>query len=89
MMMKELINADEYEFVIKVMPHKMAHGLFLCREGYPEHILAENWFASELKDFIFSRFIGEKGTHFNITIEEGTVKKDENGLLYLQPKGGN
>lgn len=84
--MKQVINANEYKFKIKVMPHGKAHGLYLIRENYPEHLLAQSWTIQECKDWIFNHFIGEKGTKFNIEIEEGFVAKDENSFLYLQKR---
>ena len=82
--MKEVINADECKFEIKVMPHGQAYGLFLIREKYPDHLLTQAWTISECKNWIFSHFIGEKGTKFNITINKGQIVKDENGLLHLE-----
>ena len=82
--MKQVINADEYKFVIKVMPHGQTHGLYLIRENYPEHLLTQAWTVSECRNWIFSHFIGEKGTKFNIEIHQGTIVQDENGLLHLE-----
>ena len=84
--MKEVINANDVKFLIKVMPHGRAYGLYLIRENRPEHLLVEAWTVSECRNWIFSHFIGEKGTKFNIEIHEGTIVEDDNGVLYL--KGG-
>ena len=68
--MKDVINADEYEFEIR--KHKL-HGYALyCR--HPsfscERMLMTAWTVSECRNWIFSNFIGEKGTKFNIKVEE-------------------
>lgn len=83
-MRKEIINADEYKFLIKVMPHKMGHGLYLIHEDKENHLLKQAWSVNDCRDFIFEHFIGEKGTKFNIEIQEGKVMEDEHGLLYLE-----
>lgn len=82
--MKEVINADECKFVIEVMPHGRAYGLYLIRENYPKHLLTECWAKNDCRNWIFSHFIGEKGTKFNIEVHEGRIVEDENGLLYLE-----
>ena len=86
-MRKEVINADEYEFSIRVMPHRQSHGLYLNHESFScERLLAQFWSKSECRKWIFDHFIGEKGTHFNITVEESVVVQDEEGYLHLEPK---
>lgn len=79
-MNKQVINANECKFLIKVLPNGQAHGLYLIRKGYPNHLLYTEWSAQGCRNWIFSHFIGEKDTKFNITTEEGKVIKDENGL---------
>lgn len=82
--MKEVINADEYKFTIKVMPHGMAHGLYIEGKNCPNHLLTEKWTASECREWIFSHFIGEKGTKFHIEMQKGKIVEDENGFLHLE-----
>lgn len=66
-MRKEIINADEYEFVIK--PIKAGgYGLFI--ENKHDHLLVIQLTINECKNWLFSRFIGEKGTKFNIKVVE-------------------
>ena len=83
--MKEVINADNYKFVIKVMPHGEAYGLYIISDEHPDDfVLTQAWTVGECRDWIFSHFIGEKGTKFNIEIHEGKIVEDENGLLHLE-----
>ena len=64
---KEVINADEFDFVIKPIPAG-GYGLFI--ENKHNHLLVVRHTVGECKDFLFSHFIGEKGTHFNIEVLE-------------------
>lgn len=80
-MKKEVIDADNYKFIIKVMPHGEAYGVFIIGENYPnDFVLTQAWTVQECKNWIFSHFIGEKGTTFNVEIHEGKIVEDENGL---------
>lgn len=83
-MKKQVINADECEFEICVMPHGQAHGLYLVRENFPKHLLVQKWTVQECKNWLFSHFVGEKGTKFTIKVNEGKIVADDDGLLYLK-----
>ena len=83
--MKEIINFDENRFEIRVMPHREAHGLYLIREGYPDHLLIQSWSEQECRDFITRKFIGEKGTKLQLKIQKSKVVKDDEGFLHLEP----
>lgn len=85
-MKKEVINFDENRFEIKVMPHGEAYGLELIKENGREHLLCQHWTINECREYIYTHFIGEKGTKLQLTIEEGEIVKDENGFLHLEPK---
>ena len=81
---KEVINADKYFFEIKPMPHGCAYGLYISWEGHRPHVLAQRWTIEECKNWIFSHFIGEKGTKFNIKIKKGKIVEDENGFVHIE-----
>ena len=83
--MKKLINPEEYKFIIKVMPHKEAMGVFIDHEKYPkDHVLVQYWSPQDCKNWIYSHFAIPKGEHFNIEVEKSIVVEDEQGLLYLK-----
>ena len=76
--MKDVINADEYEFVIKRPARPYAgYGVYLNHDSFScERMLCEFWTVSECKNWIHSHFVGEKGTHFNIKIIESDVRRE-------------
>lgn len=68
-MNKTLVNADEYVFKIRELQNG-AYGVFLINEDWSEErLLNILWTIGECKSFIFSNFVGEKGTKFNIMEE--------------------
>ena len=67
--MKEVINADEYEFEIRPMNNGSGYGVFLNHENYSdERLLVIRWTITECRSFIQEKFIGKKGTKFNIKV---------------------
>lgn len=68
--MKQVINADEYQFEIR--KHKLhGHALYVNHPSFScERTLVYRWTISECRNYIFTHFIGEKGTHFNINVVE-------------------
>ena len=83
--LNKLINADNYQFTIKVMPHGNAHGLYIRNlTTNREHLLTEKWTVGECREWLRSHFIGEKGTKFNIVVQQGKIVADEQGFLHLE-----
>lgn len=76
--MKELINANEYGFEIRRSPRPFGgYCIYLNHESFcQERMLCERWTVSECRDWIFSHFIGEKGTKFNINVIESEMKTE-------------
>ena len=68
---KQVINADDYTFEIRMMGNQEMYGLYLNHEWFSsERLLCSYYSPSECRNFIFENFIGEKGTKFNIIFKE-------------------
>ena len=71
---KQLITADDYTFEIRKITRDEVHRgyrVYVSHKSWNyENMLCEKWTVSECKDWIFSHFIGRKGTKFNIDIVE-------------------
>lgn len=77
MIKKEVINADDFEWEIRRRKDK-SYGLYLTK-AYGRNIKEKNhmntsaYTISECRNWVFSHFVGEKGTHFSIKVVEETA----------------